>query len=148
MELNELILDVFNLECKLFFRMDSYRLIEQKCVEKCLNPDEKELLRSNVHYVFERLIKTIKEACPELTEEDILFCCLAKSGLDSLMMGRCVGSVSRQSVNQRKYRIKKKMQEAECDFLFDMIFTDSPSPFTRHSSLVTTEILHSRFTNS
>ena len=130
MELNELILDVFNLECKLFFRMDSYRLIEQKCGEKCLNPDEKELLRSEIHYVFTRLIKTITKACPELTEEDILFCCLAKSGLDSLVIGRCIGSVSKQSVNQRKYRIKKKMQEADCSSLFEMIFTCFPHPFT------------------
>jgi len=125
MELNELLLDVFNLECKLFMKMDSFRLIEQKCDKKCLSPNERQLLNEEIHYVFERLIKTVKESCPSLTDEDIIFCCLTKSGLDFKIISNCMGSISRQSVNQRKYRIKKKMQEARCDFLFDMIFTDN-----------------------
>ena len=123
MELNELILDVFQLECKLFMKMNSYRLIEQKCNKKCLDPNERLLLNSEIHYVFTRLIKTVTEACPDLTEEDVVFCCLSKAGLDNLTISRCMGSLSRQSVNQRKYRIKKKMKEAGCDTLFDVIFT-------------------------
>ena len=51
MELNELILDVFQLECKLFMKMDSYRLIEQKCNKKCLTQDERQLLNFEIHYV-------------------------------------------------------------------------------------------------
>ena len=123
MDLNDLILDVFNLECKLFMKMDSYRLVEQKCAKKCLNKTERQVLNSEVHYVFTRLIKTIKEACPGLTDEDILFCCLGKLGLDSLIICRCMENVSKQPVNQRKYRIKKKMKEAQCDSLFDLIFS-------------------------
>ena len=123
MEYYELILDVFNLECKLFMKMDSFRLIEQKCSKKCLTPNERQLLNVDIHYVFTRLIKTIKEACPSLTDDDVIFCCLAKSGLENSMVCRCMGSVSKQTTNQRKYRIKKKMKEAKCDFLFDMIFT-------------------------
>jgi len=123
MELNELILDVFQLECKLFMKMDSYRLIEQKCSKKCLDPNERQLLNSEIRYVFTRLIKTITEACPDLTEEDVIFCCLAKSDLDNSVICRCMGSISKKTVNQRKYRIKKKMKKAKCDFLFDIIFT-------------------------
>ena len=37
---------------------------------------------------------------------------------------RIGGDVTKQPVNQRKYRIKKKMREAECEFLFDLIFTN------------------------
>ena len=121
-EYNKLIHDVFQLECKLFMKMDSYRLIEQKCNKKCLNLDERQQLKTDVYYVFTRLIKTIKQACPSLTDEDVTFCCLAKSGLDNLIVCRCMGSVSKQTVNQRKYRIKKKMKEVKCDFLFDIIF--------------------------
>jgi hypothetical protein len=103
--------------------MDSYYLVEQKCDKKCLNPDERKQLYSDIHYVFTRLIKIIKNSCPGLTDEDIMFCCLKKSGLENDIAGRCIGEVSRQAVNQRKYRIKKKMKEAGCDYLFEMIFS-------------------------
>jgi len=122
MEYQELLNDVFELERKLFSKMDIYRLIEQKCNTKCLNPDEMKQLNLDIHYVFVRLIRILKQNCPSLTDEDILFCCLKKTGLDSLIVGNCIGSVGRQAINQRKYRIKKKMQEAECDYLFDLTF--------------------------
>lgn len=122
MDVKELINDVFQLEQKLFKMMDSYRLVERKCKEKCLNPEERKQLSSDIHYVFERLIRITGNACPSLTDEDLLFCCLKKTGIESLVAGRCIGSASRQSVNQRKYRIKKKMKEANCDYIFDLIF--------------------------
>jgi len=122
-DLNELTNDVFRLECKLFTKMDSYRLIEQKCHKKCLNPNERQLLNTDIHYVFTWLIKTIKQACRNLTEEDVIFCCLSKLGLTSPAICHCMGSISKQTANQRKYRIRKKMKEAECDSLFEMIFT-------------------------
>jgi len=124
MELNELINDVFQLECKLFMKMDSFRLIEKKCTNnKCLNPDERQMLHADVHYVFTWLIKNLKQACRDLTDEDIIFCCLTKSGLAGSTICRCMGSISKQTANQRKYRIKKKMKEAGCESLFEMIFT-------------------------
>ncbi len=103
-------------------KMDSYRLIEQKCHEKCLTHNERQYLSMDIHYVFTRLIKIIKQACPSLTDEDILFCCLAKSGLESSVICRSMGNVGTQATNQRRYRIKKKMREAKCDSLFDLIF--------------------------
>jgi len=122
MEYDELIHDIFQLECKLFMKMDSYRLIKQKCGEKCLTQDEKQLLNSEIHYVFERLIKTITEYCPSLTDNDVIFCCLTKSGLDNTSIYHSMGDVSKQPINQRKYRIKKKMKEANCNFLFELMF--------------------------
>ena len=123
MDYKELINDVFELERKLFMKMDSFHLIGKKCNNKCLNPDERKQLSLDIHYVFERLIRIIKKSCPSLTGEDILFCCLKKSGLENMVVGRCIGIASRPAINQRKYRIKKKMQEAQCDYLFDMIFS-------------------------
>jgi len=123
MELNELILDVFSLECKLFMKMDSYHLIERKCNKKCLTTDERQLLGLEIHYAFPRLIMTMKAACPSLTEEDLIFCCLEKLGMDDLIICHCMGNVGKQPENQRKYRIKKKMKEAQCDYLFDVIFS-------------------------
>lgn len=122
MEYNELIYEVFNLECKLFMKMDSFRLIKQKCAKKCLDLNERQQLSIELHSVFTRLIKTIKTNCPNLTNEDIKFCCLTKLGLENLVIGHSLGSISKQSINQRKYRIKKKMNETECDDLFNMIF--------------------------
>ena len=123
MELNELILRIFDWECESFMKTDSYRLIEQKCSIKCLNQDERQLLNSEIHYVFPKLIKTLKEACPSLTKEDVIFCCLEKSGLDNSVICRCLGSICKKTIKQRKYRVKKKMQEVRFDFLFDLIFT-------------------------
>ena len=123
MKYNTIMLDVFELECKLFMKMDSYNLIEKKCNKKCLNQDEKQQLNMDVQYAFAKLIKTIKETCPRLTNEDVIFCCLTKSGLDTMIICHCMGSFSLQTANQRKYRIKKKMKESKCGFLFDLIFT-------------------------
>ena len=121
-EYQELLNDVFELERKLFFKMDSYRLIENNCSIKCLKPNEIKQLSVDIHYVFVRLIRIMKNASPDLTEEDILFCCLKKSGLDNLVIGYSMGIASRQAINQRKYRIKKKMKAAKCDYLFELIF--------------------------
>lgn len=122
MDYEELMNDVFELESKLFMKTDSYRLIEQKCHKKCLNLDERKQICIDIHYVFTRLIRMIKNSCPSLTDEDVTFCCLKRLGLENHIAGRCIGGISRQSANQRKYRIKKKMKEARCEHLFDMIF--------------------------
>ena len=122
MEYQELLNDVFELERKLFMKMDIYRLIEQKCKNKCLNPEEIKQLDMDIHYVFVRQIKILKQSCPRLTDEDILFCCLKKLSLDNLIVGHCIGSAGHQAVNQRKYRIKKKMKEANCEVLFELFF--------------------------
>ena len=123
MELNELILEMFSMECKLFMKTDSYRLIEQKCDKKCFNREEQQLLDLEIHDTFRRFIKTIMEACPNLSKEDVIFCCLKKLGLENLIICHCMGKVSIQPENQRKYRIKKKMKEASCEILFDVIFS-------------------------
>ena len=120
----ELINDISHLERFVFLKTDSYLLIEKKCIAKCkwLDMGERKQLRLEVHDVFKRLIRTIKKSCPALTSDDILLCCLKRAGLDNLVIGRCIGSGSRQAINQRKYRIKKKMTEAKCYHLIDIIF--------------------------
>jgi hypothetical protein len=118
---DEWLKDVLRLECQLFIKTDIYRLIEQKQDKKCLRQDERLLLYTEIHHVFQRLIKTLREFCPDLTKEDIIFCCLAKSGLDKPVINCCMGA-SRQTSNQRKYRIKKKMKDMKCEDLFELIY--------------------------
>ncbi|MDR1222051.1 MAG: hypothetical protein LBL07_04110, partial [Tannerella sp.] len=49
--------------------------------------------------------------------------CLVKSGLvNPVIAGYCMGIVNRYAINQRKYRIKMKMKEAEREDLFELIF--------------------------
>ena len=112
----EVILDVFNTECKLFMKTNSYQLIEQKCENKCLSPNEIQQLNLDIKNSFTLLIKTITKTCPNLTDEDIIFCCLVKSGLNNTLVSRSMGDVNKQPINQRKYRIKKKMKEAPMRF--------------------------------
>ena len=122
MTYNELLHYVFQAECKLFMKMDSWRVIKQKCSIKCFNPIEREQLEEDIHHVFELLIKMMKQSCANLTKEDIVFCCLVKLGLDNAVISRCLGSPDKRAANQRKYRIKIKMQEAQCQQLFEIIF--------------------------
>ena len=113
---------VFQLESKLFMKMDSYRLVEQKSKIKCLAPNEIQQLFSDIRYVYEQTIEILKQSCSLFTEYDIIFCCLAKQNLDNTLLSHCMGTASRQATNQRRYRIKKKMKESKCEYLFDMIF--------------------------
>ena len=122
MEYDELINYTFQLESKLFKKTDSYLLLEKKCSTKCFSPAEKQQLEKDVHYVFTRLVKTITQACPDLTCEDIIYCCLMKLGLQSDDIARCMGSFSKQAINQRKYRVRKKIKETKCSFLHNILF--------------------------
>ena len=118
----ELINDVFELERKLFMKMDIYLLIKQKCNTNCLTPIEIKQLNIDISHVFVRQIRILKKSCQSLTNEDVMFCCLKKLGFDNLVAGRSMGIASRQAINQRKYRIRKKMNADGCKYLFDMIF--------------------------
>jgi hypothetical protein len=122
MKFNDWLKDVLRLECLLFSKTDIYRLIEQRQNEKCLKYDERKELYMEIHSVFQRLINILEESCPNLTKEDLIFCCLVKSGLGKSIIGYCTGSVSSQAFNQRKYRIKKKMKEMKCEELFELLY--------------------------
>ena len=52
----EVILDVLNTECKLFMKTNSYQLIEQKCENKCLSPNEIQQLNLDIKNSFTLLI--------------------------------------------------------------------------------------------
>jgi hypothetical protein len=122
MENKELLAEIFRLERQVFMKVDSYHFIKQKGNKKCLSPDERQQLNNDIYQVFKGLIKIIKDACLKLTKDDVVFCCLVKSGLDNSVAGCCMGTVNRKAINQRKYRIKKKMKEAEREDLFELIF--------------------------
>ncbi len=119
---NELIQYIFHLECQLFMKTNSYYIIMEKCNIKCLNFEERNQLQHDINNIFSKLIQIIKKSCPELTNEDILFCCLKKIGLDNSIICHCMGNVNKQAINQRRYRIKRKMKESMCYEIFYLIF--------------------------
>jgi hypothetical protein len=121
-ENEELLRYIFRLGCQFFTQTDSYRKLEEKKNKKCFNSEERRQLHIEIHSAFTKLVQIIRKACPDLTNEDIVFCCLSQFGLDSSAICRCMGNVNTQPVNQRRYRIKKKMKERKCDALFDWIF--------------------------
>ena len=118
----ELTRHIFQLESKLFRNTISYQLIEQNNSGKFFNSNEQKQLFSDVFSVYTKLINTIWVVCPSLTSEDIIYCCLTKHGLTNTEICCCMGSVNKQTVNQRKYRIKKKMLDVKREDLFNLIF--------------------------
>ena len=114
---------IFQLESKLFMKMDCFTLVEKKSKTKCLSPSESQQLFSDINNTYDLTIKILKQSCLSITEEDIIFCCLSKLNLDNTSLSHCMGSSSRPAINQRRYRIKKKMSEAKCEYLLDMIFS-------------------------
>ncbi|NDV82450.1 lipopolysaccharide assembly protein LapB [Bacteroides sp. 51] len=78
---------------------------------KVLNPSEREELKNIIKFVYADLIEDLQSSCPSLTEEDILFCCLAKLNLSMFAISICTGYSQTSPSRQRKFRIKKKMVE-------------------------------------
>ena len=113
---------IFQLESQLFKNTVSYQLIEQNSSGRCFNLNEYRQLHSDVFRVYQKLISMIWNACTQLTHEDIVFCCLTKLGLSDSEICCCIGCVNKQTINQRKYRIKKKMLEVEREDVFNLIF--------------------------
>ena len=112
----------FHLEAELFAKTEAFRLIQHKSHLKCFTPTEIRQLSADIHHVFKPLITDLKRSCSSLTDEDILFCCLARLGIASKNIGHCMGCASKQAVNQRRYRVKKKLKEAQSSQLIEMIF--------------------------
>jgi len=121
-ENNELLKYVFQLEGKLFLKMDSYRLVEEKSKVKCLSNIERKQLCNDINCVFYQLIKILKTACILLTEEDLMFCCFSIMKIHGKILRHCMGTTSKYASNQRRYRIKKKMKLTSCSNLYEIIF--------------------------
>ncbi len=121
-EYEELIRYIFKVECDLFMKMESYRILEQKRNLQSLSQKEQQQFYKDIYSVFVKLTQTIQDACPDLTKEDIVFCCLMRLGLDNTTISCCMGNITLQAFNQRKYRIKKKLKETESNELIDLIF--------------------------
>lgn len=89
-----------------------------------LNSKERESLKETVEKIYKDFITTLSEECTSLTEEDLLFCCLGKLNLSLIEICICTGYPRMHSARQRRYRIKKKIEDNYGnDEMYNSIFT-------------------------
>ena len=81
--------------------------------QKVLNSADQEKLREIVRNVFVEKIKELRQLYPRLTEDDIFLLCLQEIGFDSQGIAICFGYGDTHVINQRKSRMKGRMEALE-----------------------------------
>ncbi|MDR3220273.1 MAG: hypothetical protein LBU22_15085 [Dysgonamonadaceae bacterium] len=100
------------------------RLNEQEDKQrKCFNSEERQRLKDDIKISFTKFSEELQASCPGLSPDEIVFCCLVKSGIAISIIGFCFGNTDLHALKQRRYRIHKKMRHYQCEKLFDSIFT-------------------------
>lgn len=132
--LHELHNQVDQLRIHLFTSSPIYKKIQRLTIQE--NQDsvsvfptkEREELKNTIQKIYTDLPRELSVLCPSLTEEDRLFCCLAKLNFSLPLIGACTGYARVESARQRRYRISKKMFEAtQSEDLYNSFFTHQAS---------------------
>ena len=63
----------------------------------------------NTDACFDRFTERLHRHCPQLTEDDLRFCCLVKMQL-SLSLLAAIYHIAKGSISRRKMRLKEKLQ--------------------------------------
>lgn len=103
----------------LFAQSDIYKKIitlskqevSDKKEMKVLTNIELKKLHKTVFEIYIDYVSNIQKKYPKLTEEDILYLCLNEAKLQPLTIALCFGYNNTHPINQRKLRIKERMQE-------------------------------------
>jgi hypothetical protein len=118
-------------QCETFKLTASCSLIEKTGNQdnkkiKCLKIEEQQLLKKEIFTVFTGFVSFLNSEFEDLTEDDILFCCLTVTGIRKNIIAACMGNVNMQAITQRKFRIKKKMSGTrKSKGVFNRIFNNS-----------------------
>lgn len=90
-----------------------YAISQQSSIEekkrKVLTTVEQEKLQRTIFEIYEEYVSFLRNEYPRLVEKDILLLCLQKTKLSSLTIALCFGSINTQAINQRKSRLKDRM---------------------------------------
>ncbi|MDR0799730.1 MAG: hypothetical protein LBN18_08230 [Dysgonamonadaceae bacterium] len=124
-ELRAYNVQIDELQCRLFQIKPIYKKIQQLKAQKLdrLSMKSQIELKNEISASFSIYIAKLEDLCPQLTEEDLIFCCLFKLKLDMPTVSLCYGVTDTNAVRQRKSRIKKKMTEdSQCEDLYASIF--------------------------
>lgn len=73
-----------------------------------LSDDDWGIITGNADACFDMFTKRLKEYCPQLTDDDIRFCCLVKMELSMSMLSE-IYHIAKASVSRRKMRLKEKI---------------------------------------
>ena len=77
-----------------------------------LHSEEQTQLRIAIKEIYKDYILSLKQNCPQYTEDDCIFACLSLLGLDDFVLALCFGNFDTRIVVQRRYRMKKKAEES------------------------------------
>lgn len=80
-----------------------------------LSQEEWDTLVGNTDACFNRFTERLKIRCPQLTEDDLRFCCLVKMELPLSLLAE-IYHIAKGSVSRRKMRLKEKLQVTDVSF--------------------------------
>lgn len=78
---------------------------------KALTTTEQEQLKKTIFGIYQSYISSLHNEYPRLTEDDQLLFCLQETSLSPLAIAICFGYTDTHALNQKKYRVKKKIIE-------------------------------------
>lgn len=80
-----------------------------------LTEDEWDIIQQNTDTCFDRFTTRLKEHYPQLTEEELRFCCLVKMDLPLSLLSE-IYHIAKGSISRRKMRLKEKMRIENSSF--------------------------------
>lgn len=78
---------------------------------KALTTTEQEQLKKTVFGIYQSYISFLQNEYPRLTEDDKLLLCLQETSLEPLSIAICFGYTDTHPLNQKKYRLKERMNK-------------------------------------
>ncbi|WP_294615106.1 hypothetical protein [uncultured Bacteroides sp.] len=91
----------------------SKQIVSDKKEMKVLTTAEQEQLKNTIFEIYNDNISFLHKNYPKLTESDLLFLCLQETSLEPLSIAICFGYSNTHPLNQKKYKIKERMNEEE-----------------------------------
>lgn len=73
-----------------------------------LTDDDWNIITGNTDACFDMFTERLKKLCPQLTDDDIRFCCLVKMELSMSMLSE-IYHIAKASISRRKMRLKEKI---------------------------------------
>lgn len=80
-----------------------------------LTEEEWDIIRQNTDTCFDGFTRRLKEHYPQLTEEELRFCCLVKMDLPLSLLSE-IYHIAKGSISRRKMRLKEKMHIENSSF--------------------------------
>lgn len=80
-----------------------------------LTEEEWDIIQQNTDTCFDGFTRRLKECYPQLTEEELRFCCLVKMDLPMSLLSE-IYHIAKGSISRRKMRLKEKMHIENSSF--------------------------------